>query len=306
MDFFYFCIITIAIIMITIHIMTISPAAAAALFAEQTFDLISRSSPHENYHHHEHWKIHRLIFYYKHSQENSFLGFFLTKTSWDLTINKLSHSWQLGQASKYGDMGQMSILWVQSVLSIDSVTFSTRTYWCRAYWIWLFVPYWVFEKCVVDCIGRGLSTHWLMIFTRTWSMTKKPVTTNLSAIMLAISPKTFFFTADHVLMVNVNYRETFHVWGNVPLNRCWWRPMLALDLLSLFTTAAAVEDIGHHLLLRTPACPLFHNQVHFSTLYLYLYLCLYFVLVTKFQINWYRRQPFLSKCLIRKMWKGVN
>ena len=41
--------------------------------------------------------------------------------------------------------------------------------------------------------------------------------------------------------------------------------MLALDLLSLFTTAAAVEDIGHHLLVRTPACPLFHNQVHFST-----------------------------------------
>ena len=89
-----------------------------------------------------------------------FWVFFLTKTSWDLTINKLSHSWQLGQSSKYGDMGQMSILWVQSVLSIDSVTFSTRTYWCRAYWIWLFVPYWVFEKCVVDCIGRGaFHTH---------------------------------------------------------------------------------------------------------------------------------------------------
>ena len=154
--------------------------------------------------------------------------------------------------------------------------------------------------------GFPHTLHWLMIFPRTWSMTKKTVTTNLSAIILAISPKTFFFTADHVLMVNVNYRETFHVWGNVPLNRCWWRPMLALDLLSLFTTAAAVEDIGHHLLLRTPACPLFHNQVHFSTLYLYLYLCLYFVLVTKFQINWYRRQPFLSKCLIRKMWKGVD
>ena len=89
-----------------------------------------------------------------------FWVFFLTKTSWDLTINKLSHSWQLGQASKYGDMGQMSILWVQSVLSIDIVTFSTRTYWCRVYWIWLFVPYWVFEKCVVDCIGRGaFHTH---------------------------------------------------------------------------------------------------------------------------------------------------
>ena len=143
-------------------------------------------------------------------------------------MNKLSHSWQLGQSSKYGDMGQMSILWVQSVLSIDIVTFSTRTYCCRVYWIWLFVPYWVFERCVVDCIGRGLSTHWLMIFPRTWSMTKN--------IRLEISPKTFFFTQDHVLMVNVNYRGTFHVWGNVPLNRCWWRPMLALDLLSLFTT----------------------------------------------------------------------